>query len=46
MGIGWFFTGLVTGKQGDICESDLSHMGRLVLCSKCFFQNTEGREGF
>lgn len=40
MGIGWFVSGLVTGKQGDICESDRSHMGSLVLCSKLFFSRT------
>lgn len=40
IGIGWFETGLVTGKRGDIYESDLSPVGRLVLCNKLFFQNT------
>lgn len=46
MGIGWFVTGLVTGKQGDICESDLSHMGRLVLGRKLFFPEHKRVGGF
>lgn len=40
VGIGWFETGLGTGKQGDVRESDLSPVGRLVLCGKPVFQNT------
>lgn len=34
-------SGFVKGKQGSICEANLSHMGRTVLCSKLLPEPTK-----